>query len=43
MAAPSARGATTCRGPMVRVILDDDGTPGITTHGLYRFVPLIRD
>ena len=29
-------------GSMTRVVLDSDGTPEVTRHGLYRFVPLIR-
>lgn len=30
-------------GSMVRVVLGDDGTSEMTRHGVYRFVPLIRD
>ena len=30
-------------GSMVRVVLDDDRISEVTRHGLYRFVPLIRD
>jgi protein-L-isoaspartate(D-aspartate) O-methyltransferase len=29
-------------GSMTRVVVDADGTPEVTRHGLYRFVPLIR-
>jgi len=29
-------------GSMTRVIVDADGTPQISRHGIYRFVPLIR-
>jgi protein-L-isoaspartate(D-aspartate) O-methyltransferase len=29
-------------GSMTRVVVDDSGTPTISRHGIYRFVPLIR-
>ena len=29
-------------GSMTRVVVDAGGTPRISRHGIYRFVPLIR-